>query len=157
MSEYIERDLLAQEMCKFICGRDSDLCVSLPKDCHQEKMMAIYQIPAADVAPVVHGRWKYYRKQGVATCTICSFERKLDDDFGRAVSCPNCGAKMYKEEIRMGIIDAFSKEDRTEITVSQLYELVKEAGRASGTFEKPPMVSLSVTTAKAMFTLIGRT
>ena len=30
----------------------------------------------------------------------------------------------------MGIIDAFSKEDRTEITVSQLYELVKEAGRA---------------------------
>ena len=30
----------------------------------------------------------------------------------------------------MGIMDAFSKEDRTEITVSQLYELVKEAGRA---------------------------
>lgn len=30
----------------------------------------------------------------------------------------------------MGIIDVFSKEDRTEITVSQLYELVKEAGRA---------------------------
>lgn len=30
----------------------------------------------------------------------------------------------------MGIIDAFSKEDRTEITVSQLYELIQEAGRA---------------------------
>lgn len=30
----------------------------------------------------------------------------------------------------MGIMDAFAKEDRVEITVSQLYELVKEAGRA---------------------------
>lgn len=30
----------------------------------------------------------------------------------------------------MGIMDAFSKEDRVEVTVSQLYNLVKEAGRA---------------------------
>lgn len=30
----------------------------------------------------------------------------------------------------MGIMDAFSREDRAEVTVSQLYELVKEAGRA---------------------------
>lgn len=30
----------------------------------------------------------------------------------------------------MGIIDAFSKEDRAELTVSQLYSLLKEAGRA---------------------------
>lgn len=30
----------------------------------------------------------------------------------------------------MGIMDTFSKEDRIKITVSQLYELVKEAGRA---------------------------
>lgn len=30
----------------------------------------------------------------------------------------------------MGIMDAFSREGRVEVTVSQLYELVKEAGRA---------------------------
>lgn len=30
----------------------------------------------------------------------------------------------------MGIMDAFSREDRFEVTVSQLYELVKEAGRS---------------------------
>lgn len=30
----------------------------------------------------------------------------------------------------MGIMDVFSKEDRVEVAVSQLYELVKEAGRA---------------------------
>lgn len=30
----------------------------------------------------------------------------------------------------MGIMDAFSREDRVEVAVSQLYDLVKEAGRA---------------------------
>lgn len=43
---------------------------------------------------VVHGRWKYYHKQNKAVCTRCSFERDLDENFGAAISCPNCGAKM---------------------------------------------------------------
>ena len=43
---------------------------------------------------VPHGRWKYYHKQNKAVCTNCSFERDLDANFGRAISCPNCGAKM---------------------------------------------------------------
>ena len=47
---------------------------------------------------VKHGRWKYYKKEGIAVCTECSFERKLDDDFGAAVSCPNCGARMDRVE-----------------------------------------------------------
>lgn len=47
---------------------------------------------------VKHGRWKYYHKQNIAVCTNCSFERNLDADFGKAVSCPNCGAKMDLEE-----------------------------------------------------------
>lgn len=50
--------------------------------------------PAVDAAPVVHGRWKYFHKQNKAVCTNCSFERDLDVNFGKAVSCPNCGAKM---------------------------------------------------------------
>ncbi len=54
----------------------------------------IKKIPAANVELVRHGRWKYYNKQGIAVCTACSFERKLDDDFGAAICCPNCGAKM---------------------------------------------------------------
>ena len=44
------------------------------------------------------GEWKYYRKKGIAVCTSCSFERKVDDNFGRAVACPNCGADMRKGE-----------------------------------------------------------
>lgn len=50
--------------------------------------------PAADAAPVVRGRWKYYHKRNKAVCTCCSFERDLDENFGAAISCPNCGAKM---------------------------------------------------------------
>lgn len=42
------------------------------------------------------GQWKYYHKQNKAVCTNCSFERDLDENFGRAISCPNCGAKMDK-------------------------------------------------------------
>ena len=49
-------------------------------------------MPTVDA--VVHGRWKYYHKQNIAVCTNCSFERDLDANFGKAISCPNCGAKM---------------------------------------------------------------
>lgn len=57
-------------------------------------------IPAADVAPVVHGQWKYYHKQNKAVCTRCSFERDLDENFGAAISCPNCAAMMDGGEDR---------------------------------------------------------
>jgi hypothetical protein len=50
--------------------------------------------PIEDAVEVVHGRWKYYHKQNIAVCTNCSFERDLDANFGRAISCPNCGAMM---------------------------------------------------------------
>ena len=40
------------------------------------------------------GHWKYYHKQNKAVCTSCNFERDLDANFGKAIACPNCGAKM---------------------------------------------------------------
>lgn len=40
------------------------------------------------------GNWKYYHKQNKAVCTNCSFERDLDANFGKAIACPNCGARM---------------------------------------------------------------
>ena len=54
----------------------------------------IEDAPTVDAVEVVHGRWKYYHKQNIAVCTNCSFERNLDENFGKAVSCPNCGADM---------------------------------------------------------------
>jgi len=57
-----------------------------------------YVVESDEAEPVKHSQWKYYYKQGKAVCMNCSFERNLDDNFGRAVSCPNCGAKMDEEE-----------------------------------------------------------
>ena len=54
----------------------------------------VLQQPTIEAVPVVHGEWKYHRKKGVATCTNCSFERRLDDNFGAAIACSNCGASM---------------------------------------------------------------
>jgi hypothetical protein len=61
---------------------------------HDHFTKLICLAPTVDAVEVVHGRWKYYHKQNIAVCTNCSFERDLDANFGKAVSCPNCGAKM---------------------------------------------------------------
>lgn len=45
-----------------------------------------------DAVEVVHGHWKYGTR--VAVCSECGFERHLDDNFGAAIACPNCGADM---------------------------------------------------------------
>lgn len=49
-------------------------------------------IPVADKMEVAHGRWKYGVRAPV--CSECGFERHLDHNFGRAIACPNCGARM---------------------------------------------------------------
>ena len=54
----------------------------------------IFDLPAADVAPVVHGRWSKFYKSGnmveegfVSSCCDMWNER-------RSPYCPNCGARM---------------------------------------------------------------
>ena len=81
MSEYIEREAIRNVL------YEAD-AITL------NGVAIINKFPSADVAPVVHGEWKYYHKQNKAVCTNCSFERDLDADFGAAIDCPNCGAKM---------------------------------------------------------------
>lgn len=38
------------------------------------------------------GEWNYGTR--AAVCSVCGFERHLDDNFGAAIACPNCGKKM---------------------------------------------------------------
>ena len=87
MAEYIKKEDIEQKI------QDGLNNLGLGHDAI-EVLGMIYEMPAADVAPVRHGKWRYYHKQNIAVCTECSFERNLDDNFGRAVSCPNCGALM---------------------------------------------------------------
>lgn len=94
MAEYIERRKAAEVLCNVICGSDRGLCISTPENCQQKKMLALYELAAADVAPVVHGRWIV---TDVITCSECQhFTRS--EFAGRWNYCPNCGARMDKED-----------------------------------------------------------
>ena len=51
------------------------------------------EIPAADVVPVVHGRWN--NMDGYKTRKVCSECGWDVPEYGKFYSyCPNCGAKM---------------------------------------------------------------
>lgn len=56
-------------------------------------------IPAADVAPVVHGRWIYGEDIDIQ-CSVCGADALTEGDYRQVKSryCPNCGAKMDLEE-----------------------------------------------------------
>ena len=47
---------------------------------------------AADVVPVVHGRWKCHGDCGVTECSACGWS--IEEYVGDYAYCPNCGAKM---------------------------------------------------------------
>ena len=51
-------------------------------------------LPAADVAPVRHGRWKCHGDCGVTECSACGWS--IEEYVGDYAYCPNCGAKMRR-------------------------------------------------------------
>ena len=60
-----------------------------------EPSQYIEDVPAADVAPVVHGRWE----PGNPICSVCGGDKFQDLDADIWCDwlppfCPNCGAKM---------------------------------------------------------------
>jgi Zn finger protein HypA/HybF involved in hydrogenase expression len=47
-----------------------------------------------DVEHVQHGKWlKIGDEKSYFECSVCGFERDIDTNFGKALSCPNCTAK----------------------------------------------------------------
>ena len=89
MADYIEREALKNQIAK------NKLMAREPA---AKRILAmIDDTPAADVEPVVHGRWKpkqeMIRTIGAKnyTCSVCGAEAEC----GRY--CPNCGAKMDEE------------------------------------------------------------
>ena len=64
--------------------------MSEPPDAHYPDWYAdkIKSIPAADVAPVWHGRWIQH-DDGVLTCSECCNAESIESYF-----CGYCGAKM---------------------------------------------------------------
>lgn len=81
MPEYIEKDSVLEKgapvpgyFCNMISAWD------------------IVNLPVADVAPVVHGKWKVTPMSGILWCTACG--KLMSDDIQPTPFCPFCGAKM---------------------------------------------------------------
>ena len=92
MAEYIEKEALMVALCKEIIG-DGDY-YNGKDDMQDEIRDMVSRFPAADVAPVRHGRWKCNKP-----CPVCGGDRfdGLDADIWadwEPPYCPNCGAKM---------------------------------------------------------------
>ena len=98
MAEYIEREALLKRI-----GEEYDLnygeILTDPSDFADMVDFA----PAADVAPVVHGRWEFDGSDfaDIWKCSACSedwyFEYDPRDAETLVKFCPNCGARMDGE------------------------------------------------------------
>ena len=98
MAEYIEREALLSEL---YSKQNGNLDI----------MLEIARFPAADVAPVVHGKWEWNPNAmdfglGAWVCNKCGcknnnlgLDRKMNPlMFSGSSYCPNCGADMRGEK-----------------------------------------------------------
>lgn len=100
MVEYIEREKAIRAVCEVMQSPLHMLALQtmagvLQAVCREK----IDAIPAADLQPVRHGRWvKTIGENGVTSacrCNLCGFE---DNRYSLFNYCPNCGARMDKED-----------------------------------------------------------
>lgn len=91
MTEYIERDALLDDISAAVKHRGMGEIIG------QTLMRYVKRQPAADVAPVVHGRWikDDFLSDDVNNAEKCSQCGELIGWFGNLPKyCPECGAKM---------------------------------------------------------------
>lgn len=87
MAEYIDRKALEKAMTIAAAnGKDKD------RRTWAKAICVLHDMPTADVAPVVHGRWMPFHSEAAGDIQYCSaceigFDAKM-------AYCPHCGAKM---------------------------------------------------------------
>lgn len=92
MTEYIEREAISEEIRKYYYKNPPNFSYGEGFDRGLDRVQrAILDAPAADVAPVRHGRWIALHDE-FCTCSICKYPVYLMWD--QTNYCPNCGAKM---------------------------------------------------------------
>lgn len=80
MAEYIDR----VEYCEKHCRCNNEKC--------ERQRCPIWKAPAADVAPVRHGKWMPFHAEfagDIQYCSVCEI-----GFAGRTAYCPHCGAVM---------------------------------------------------------------
>lgn len=107
MAEYIEREsaMLLPELPKEYRNYQTDNLDDAYEQGWYDALCCLEHIPAADVAPVVHGRWVSVPYKLARVCSVCNRDEpyKFDDIFADIDAdvydyCPNCGARMDEVE-----------------------------------------------------------
>ena len=81
MDEYIDREAALMKL--------------MQDGCSAKNLQSISDMPAANVAPVRHGRWVEKEKYTFGIMYDCSLcEDRILDNVHPWNYCPNCGAKM---------------------------------------------------------------
>lgn len=101
--EYIDRETAKETIFEYICGHTMSKFLSRElldesKKGAEGAMNELDYVPAADVAPVVHGEWIVNPKREYDyICSVCGGDAPEDRWRNNAILtpyCPNCGAKM---------------------------------------------------------------
>lgn len=94
MAEYIERGRLKEAI-----SADCQHLFSFDASFYDMVMIDIDEVPTADVAPVVHGRWIENENfdDGFWVCSSCGFVSEATAAHKLYKFCPNCGADMREE------------------------------------------------------------
>lgn len=105
--EYIEREVVIEGIRKYYYKNPPNSSYQEGFDYGLDKAQrVILDAPVADVVEVRHGRWTIaeddYYGLNIVKCSVCHEEwcfEERDDVFDLNYHyCPNCGAKMDKEE-----------------------------------------------------------
>ena len=107
MSDYIKREeaIMAVTRAKLPDVTQDGVPIANGKRSVTDCVRRLKEIPAADVRPVVRGKWMHttqplgWRDEDCAECSVCGVDFVLDewamDDFKNLMNyCPNCGADM---------------------------------------------------------------
>ena len=94
MSEYIERERTV-ELLRSLGNREYRKEKGTIQDAIKMISYPEYT-PAADVAPVVHGRWVEYQIPPIVCCSNCDWATDVKEKNFQY--CPNCGAKIDEKE-----------------------------------------------------------
>ena len=93
MAKYIDSGAFQAALVRKQCGPANQRYTDGWNDCLLRVKSMVSKAPAADVAPVVHGRWIYDKKAQRPYCSVCK-----EYFYGATNSpmsyCSNCGAKM---------------------------------------------------------------
>ena len=93
MAKYIEREVAVKAFNNFDAGRADSPSFTLLTP--EEFAEYLYELPTADVAPVVHGRWAHLGGDEWC-CSVCGFVITTEGSWDKPTQkyCENCGAKM---------------------------------------------------------------